>query len=59
MPMDGKSNEDQAAKDLDDAHRHADPNRRSGSADKGEDEGAAAKEGSEDHLKEDQKTEIG
>ncbi len=56
---DGKSNGDQATKELDDAHRHADPSRGSEKADEGEDEGGAAKEGDEDHLKEDQKTKLG
>ena len=55
---DNKSSGDQAAKELDDAHRHADPSRGEG-VDEGEDEGGAAKEGNEDHLKEDQKTKLG
>ena len=58
MSTDGKSGGDQAAKELADAHRHADPSRDSDGADEGEDEGGAAKEGNEDHLKEDQKTKL-
>lgn len=41
-----------ASDELNEAHRHADPK----GDDEGEDEGGAAKEGNEDHLKEDQKT---
>jgi len=59
MSAEGKSDGDQAAKELDDAHRHADPSRGGEGADEGEDEGGAAKEGNEDHLKEDQKTKLG
>ncbi len=58
MSTDGKSNGDRAAKDLDDAHRHADPSGGNEGANEGEDEGGAAKEGNEDHLKEDQKTKL-
>jgi hypothetical protein len=43
MPPDGKSDGDQAAKELDDAHSQADPRRKSQGTDEGEDEGGAAK----------------